>query len=73
METLNNMVKAGEVEKLSPVRRAGVCRPVPFYGLQQPAHGSAPGVALAHVMGAWLIVGKNVGRAAESAGNPHVS
>jgi hypothetical protein len=33
METLNNMVTAGEVKKLDPVRRPGVKRPVPVYDL----------------------------------------
>lgn len=51
------MVKAGEVQKLRPVRRAGVCRPVPFYDLRQPAQEAAPGVALSHLMRGWLNAG----------------
>jgi hypothetical protein len=31
-EALNNMVRAGDVRKLPPVREAGVKRPVPVYG-----------------------------------------
>lgn len=55
-EALNNMVKAGDVRKVAPVRRPGVKRPVPVYersvrlcDAMATAH-----VSLQHAMAGWV-------------------
>lgn len=54
METLNNMVRAGDAVKLEPVRRSGVCRPVPFYGpAAEVAHADAAAELQASLAAAW--------------------
>lgn len=53
MWTLRNMVTAGEVEKLQPVRVPGVKRPVPVYGICTRDRGSQPGSDLQAVLRTW--------------------
>lgn len=53
MWTLRNMVNAGEVMKLQPVRVPGVKRPVPVYGLADGAKRAPAGSALQSALQAW--------------------
>ena len=53
MRTLDNMVTAGEVAKLDPVRVPGVKRPVPVYALRAPGPAASGAADLQHALSLW--------------------
>ena len=53
MRTLDNMVTAGEVAKLDPVRVPGVKRPVPVYALREARPVAASAADLQRALASW--------------------
>lgn len=53
MRTLDNMVTAGEVAKLDPVRVPGVKRPVPVYALREIRQTATGAADLLSALASW--------------------